>query len=57
MSDIGAKPWPTDLRLRKDRRMLTVAFGFTADTDTMLTGKPACLSTIREGNFTPPKSL
>jgi DUF971 family protein len=26
MSDIGAKPWPTELRLRKDRRMLTVAF-------------------------------
>ena len=26
MSDIGAKPWPTELRLHKDRRTLTVAF-------------------------------
>ena len=26
MSDTGAKPWPTELRLHKDRRTLTVAF-------------------------------
>jgi DUF971 family protein len=26
MSDAASKPWPTELRLRKDRKTLTVAF-------------------------------
>ncbi len=26
MSDAASKPWPTELRLRKDRKALTVAF-------------------------------